>query len=293
MGSTELIGLAAPAKLNLFLHITGRRADGFHLLQSVFVLIDWCDTIDLLRRDDGGISREITLNHTDVVFGESDLCTRAAHALQAQCKTSFGVHIKLQKRIPAQAGLGGGSSDAATVLKGLRALWQLDISDAELERIGLTLGADVPFFLRGQHAWVEGIGERITPLARDTLPREAWFCVVKPPLGLSTPEIFRAPTLKRDAQPAILVDFAADPWGFGENALQAVACGINPQVPEALDWLVAQPELLARSARMSGSGSSVFAVLLDADALVNLQALPPGWVAKHCKLLIQHPLAGW
>lgn len=292
-GLQSLHGLAAPAKLNLFLHVIGRRADGFHLLQSVFVLVDWCDTIDLDLRTNGDISREVVSNEAGVTFEVEDLCTRAARALQCATGTALGAHIRLHKRIPAQAGLGGGSSDAATTLKGLRRLWQLNLSDGELEQIGLTLGADVPFFLRGQNAWVEGIGEQITPLDPKILPLRTQFCIVKPPIGLPTPAIFRSPQLKRDTQTAILVDFAADPWGFGTNDLQAVACGINPQVAQAIDWMISQPQLLPRSARMSGSGSAAFAVLSEAKISLDLRSLPSGWVAKQCGLLAHHPLLGW
>jgi len=155
-----LYDLPAPAKLNLFLHITGRRADGYHLLQSVFMLVDWCDTLHVERRADGAITRE----DLTTPLPADDLVVRAARALQAEAQTPLGAHIGVAKQVPAQAGLGGGSSDAATCLLALNRPWGLKLPLATLERIGLALGADVPFFLRGHNAWVEGIGEIITPV---------------------------------------------------------------------------------------------------------------------------------
>jgi 4-diphosphocytidyl-2-C-methyl-D-erythritol kinase len=290
-----LYDLCAPAKLNLFLHITGRRADGYHLLQSAFVLIDWADTIHLELRSDGVISREdITSNaqtaaptlpaHTapTEVLPADDLCVRAARALQAASGTKLGVHIRLHKRIPTQAGLGGGSSDAATCLLGLKRLWKLREQLPVLEQIGLTLGADVPFFLRGRNAWVEGVGEQITPL---DLPA-AHFAVVKPALGLSTPTIFAHPLLKRDSEHAIIYGFTAHPYGFGHNDLQPVAELLNPQVTQALDALRAQ----GLTPRMTGSGSAVFAEVSGDETLA---AVPPGWQQKLCRGLSEHPLIGW
>lgn len=275
-----LYDLSAPAKLNLFLHITGRRADGYHLLQSAFVLIDWADTIDLELRSDGVISRE------DASPGNAlpadDLCVRAARALQTASGTKLGVHIRLHKRIPTQAGLGGGSSDAATCLLGLTRLWNLREKLPALEQIGLTLGADVPFFLRGRNAWVEGVGEQITPL---DLPA-AHFAVVKPALGLSTPTIFAHPLLKRDSEHAIIYGFTAHPYGFGHNDLQPVAELLNPQVTQALDALRCQGLI----PRMTGSGSAVFAKVSGDETLA---AVPPGWQQKLCRSLSEHPLMGW
>ncbi len=287
----ELRGLLAPAKLNLFLHLTGRRADGYHLLQSVFVMIDWCDTIDLKLRADGSIVRQVLENPWRVAFEPDDLCTRAARVLQKATGTAWGVNISLHKRIPAQAGLGGGSSDAAAVLLGLRKLWQLNVSDAELQSIGLGLGADVPFFLSGQNAWVEGVGERVSPLPGRLLDPACEFCVVKPASGISTAEIFRSPHLNRNTEPAILASFAADPMRFGTNDLQAVACGINPEIQLALNWLKAQPQLVAQTARMSGSGSAVFAALINRDNPAQMLDCPDGWVVRQCGLLSAHPLA--
>jgi 4-diphosphocytidyl-2-C-methyl-D-erythritol kinase len=298
-----LYDLSAPAKLNLFLHITGRRADGYHLLQSAFILIDWADTIHLELRSDGVISREdITASDAEIgisspqlatqylstsasskeLLPADDLCVRAARALQAASGTKLGVHIRLHKRIPTQAGLGGGSSDAATCLLGLRRLWNLREQLPFLEQIGLTLGADVPFFLRGRNAWVEGVGEQITPL---DLPA-AHFAVVKPALGLSTPTIFAHPLLKRDSERAIIYGFTAHPYGFGRNDLQPVAELLNPQVTQALDALRCQ----GFTPRMTGSGSAVFAKVSGDETLA---AVPPGWQQKLCCSLSEHPLTGW
>lgn len=297
-----LYDLSAPAKLNLFLHITGRRADGYHLLQSAFVLIDWADTIDLELRSDGVISREDISNGAETgpsfvqysaqttphralatdALPADDLCVRAARALQTASGTKLGVHIRLHKRIPTQAGLGGGSSDAATCLLGLTRLWNLREKLPALEQIGLTLGADVPFFLRGRNAWVEGVGEQITPL---DLPA-AHFAVVKPALGLSTPTIFAHPLLKRDSEHAIIYGFTAHPYGFGHNDLQPVAELLNPQVTQALDALRCQ----GLTPRMTGSGSAVFAKVSGDETLA---AVPPGWQQKLCHSLSEHPLMGW
>ncbi len=217
--------LPAPAKLNLFLHITGRRPDGYHLLQSVFMLIDWCDTLHIELRPDGGISRE------DMGAGlpADDLCTRAARALQATTGTRQGAHIVLEKSIPAQAGMGGGSSDAATTLLALNRLWGLGLGRTALERIGLSLGADIPFFLRGRNAWVEGIGETIMPLENVHALPQSRFVVVKPEAGLDTKSIFSSPSLERNSERATISGFAAAHYQFGKNVLQPVAENALPR----------------------------------------------------------------
>lgn len=277
----SLHDVPAPAKLNLFLHVIGRQNDGYHLLQSVFMLLDWQDTLHFELRPKGALSRQ------DI--GEpvpaDDLVLRAARALQAATGASDGAHIILDKRLPAQAGMGGGSSDAASTLLALNQLWRTDLSLAELERIGLALGADVPFFLRGRNAWVEGIGERITPVE---VPRGR-FLVVKPPQGLDTTAIFRDPALRRDSTAAIISGFAANPLQFGRNDLQPVAQQLCPQVGEALDWLTRQ----GLPGRMTGSGSAVFAPLAAGQSAA---AAPPswqGWRIRECSNLEVHPLAGW
>lgn len=268
----------APAKLNLFLHVTGRRPDGYHLLQSVFMLVDWHDTLHFEMRPGGALSRQ---DIGDPVPAD-DLVLRAARALQAATGCSAGVHVVLDKRLPAQAGLGGGSSDAASCLLALNRLWRTELSLPQLERIGLALGADVPFFLRGRNAWVEGIGERITPV---DLPRHR-FVVVKPPAGLDTATIFRDPMLRRDSEAATISGFAANPLQFGRNDLQEVARRACPEVGEALDWLALQ----GLAGRMTGSGSAVFAPLAPGQAF---GAAPAGWLVRECGNVEVHPLVGW
>jgi len=274
----SLYDVPAPAKLNLFLHITGRRADGYHLLQSVFMLIDWCDTLHFEHRSDGNISRE----DLTTSLPAEDLITRAARALQTHTGCTQGAHIGVAKEIPAQAGMGGGSSDAASCLLALNRLWKLNLPLRDLEAIGLTLGADVPFFLRGRNAWVEGIGERITPIE---LPA-ARFVVVKPPLGLDTAKIFAAPDLKRDTSNARIAVFAANPYGFGHNDLQPVAERLYPQVTEAKKWL----DDSGLCARMTGSGSAVFAQMPNGT---NLGQHPDTWQIRTCGNMDVHPLQGW
>jgi 4-diphosphocytidyl-2-C-methyl-D-erythritol kinase len=295
-----LYDVAAPAKLNLFLHITGRRADGYHLLQSAFMLIDWCDTLHFERRGDGAITREDLL----APLPADDLVLRAARALHlaAGSPAGLGVHIGVEKRLPAQAGMGGGSSDAASCLLALNRLWDLQMPLRRLMEIGLRLGADVPFFLGGRNAWVEGIGEQLTPIR---LPRRR-FAVVKPAEGLETARIFSAPDLKRDSETAILSGFAASsaqagstddtssglvdqkaPGGlFGRNDLQPVAQRLCPGVTQALEWLASR----GLQGRMTGSGSAVFAQMLhEAD----LSDAPRDWTVQECNNLDVHPLLGW
>lgn len=273
-----LYDLSAPAKLNLFLHIVGRRADGYHLLESVFQLIDWCDTLHIERRTDGQISRE----DLGATLPPDDLIVRAARALQQATGCHWGAHIAVDKQIPAQAGLGGGSSDAATTLLALNRLWGLQLSLVSLLEIGLRLGADVPFFLAGHNAFVTGIGEVLTPIA---LP-PARFLVVKPQTGLATRAIFSHPSLKRDSEPTIILGFAADPEGFGRNDLQEIAQLLCPDVATALAWL-GQKGL---SGRMSGSGSAVFASVSEGMVIGDL---PCEGQAKVCSGLPAHPQVGW
>ncbi len=283
----SLHDVPAPAKLNLFLHITGRRADGYHLLQSVFTLIDWSDTLHFDVRSDGQITRE----DLSWALPADDLTTRAARALQRASQTSLGVHIGILKSVPAQAGMGGGSSDAASTLLALNRLWGLHLPLAKLMEIGLQLGADVPFFLGGRNAWVEGIGEKMTPIA---LPA-AHYCVVKPAAGLDTRLIFSDPDLKRDSEPAIISGFAADAFGhvfrYGRNDLQAVAQKLCPGVSQALEWLALQ----GLNGRMTGSGSAVFAhVPAERANEVWKSVLPDsGLQVRFCSGLDVHPLLGW
>jgi 4-diphosphocytidyl-2-C-methyl-D-erythritol kinase len=284
-----LYDVAAPAKLNLFLHITGRRADGYHLLQSVFMLVDWCDTLHFELRTDGQITREdLPAGLNSGALPAEDLSVRAARALQRACGTSLGVHIGLQKRIPAQAGMGGGSSDAASCLLALQRLWGVRLPAPQLQALALSLGADVPFFLSGGHAWVEGIGENITPIS---LPA-ARFVVVKTPAGLSTQDIFTAPSLKRDSDTARIQGFATNDeqalYRFGKNDLQPVAQQLCAELSQSLDWLASHD----LQGRMTGSGSAVFARLPE-DVKVDFQAAPSDWIVQQCRNLDQHPLANW
>jgi 4-diphosphocytidyl-2-C-methyl-D-erythritol kinase len=289
----RLEGVAAPAKLNLFLHIVGRRADGYHLLQSVFMLIDWMDLLDFERRTDGRIRRE------DSVPGlpPEDLCVRAARALQAATGCTHGVDIRLDKRIPAEAGMGGGSSDAASCLLALNRLWGLGLTRRELARIGLSLGADVPFFLGGHNAWVEGVGEQLTPVS---LPK-ARFVVVKPPAGASTQRIFSAPDLQRTTKAATIAGFAAidsaEQAGRcvldlqavldrGRNDLQPVAQALCPEIGHCIRWLESQ----GLQGRMTGSGSAVFAPVQTPRTLTGM---PGDWIARECSNMDAHPLLDW
>lgn len=277
-----LYDVPAPAKLNLFLHITGRRADGYHLLQSVFMLIDWCDTLHFERRPGGALSRE----DLGPALPEMDLVLRAAHALQAATGCTEGAHIGITKRIPAQAGMGGGSSDAASTLLALNRLWGLNLSRQALQKLGLALGADVPFFLCGTNAFVEGIGETITPLENAQQLPQARFAVVKPAAGLETKAIFSSPSLKRDSGCATILGFAATHFDFGRNDLQPVAEALCPDVTQALSWLSQR----GMRPRMTGSGSAVFAQMPHA---MDLQGAPGDWQIRACDNLMVHPLAGW
>ncbi|MFZ4480124.1 MAG: 4-(cytidine 5'-diphospho)-2-C-methyl-D-erythritol kinase [Rhodoferax sp.] len=274
----SLLDIPAPAKLNLFLHVTGRRSDGYHLLQSVFMLIDWCDTLHFELRTDGTVSRE----DLGTALPTDDLVLRAARALKVASATALGVHIGIEKRIPAQAGMGGGSSDAASTLLALNRLWKLGFSVQKLSQIGLQLGADVPFFLAGHNAWVEGIGEKVTPIP---LPA-CRFLVVKPDQGLETRLIFSDPSLKRDSGTAIISGFSADAFGFGRNDLQGVAERLCPGVAQALVWLASR----GLKGRMTGSGSAVFAQVFEH---LELGSVPGTFQVRLCNNLAVHPLVGW
>jgi 4-diphosphocytidyl-2-C-methyl-D-erythritol kinase len=287
----RLFDVPAPAKLNLFLHITGRRADGYHLLQSVFMLIDWCDTLHFELRHDGAISREdLTAAHLPA----EDLVVRAARLLQQATGCTLGVHVGLEKRLPAEAGMGGGSSDAATCLLALNRLWGLGLNRAQLAALGLQLGADVPFFIGGRNAWVEGVGEQLTPLSLEN----ARFVVVKPPGGASTQAIFSSPLLKRDTKPAIIQGFAANDASeplkhsiqsildIGHNDLQPVAQALCPDVGHCINWLQGH----GLQGRMSGSGTAVFAQIRQS---LDLSDAPGNWLVKDCKNMDAHPLLEW
>jgi 4-diphosphocytidyl-2-C-methyl-D-erythritol kinase len=299
VGLRALYDVPAPAKLNLFLHVVGRRADGYHLLQSVFVLLDWCDTLHFERRDDGQFAR----HDLGPALPADDLSLRAARALQQASGTSFGVDIAVMKRVPWGAGLGGGSSDAASTLLALNRLWGLQWPRERLQQLALPLGADVPFFVGGRNAFVEGIGERLTPV---DVPRQ-WFALVKPEPSIPTAAIFSSPLLRRDNEAAIVTDFLADTqlkqWlsgegtgsaamQYGRNDLQAPAEHHCPEVAQAARWLEAR----YGSSRMSGSGSTVFARAGAGDQPVatwDESDLPPRWVGRLSRSLEQHPLVGW
>lgn len=321
-----LFNLPAPAKINWFLHVTGRRGDGYHGLETVFQFIDWCDGIDLVVRDDGAIRRA-----TGDGLPEQDLCVRAATLLQQASGCRLGVDIVLRKSIPQQAGLGGGSSDAATVLLGLDRLWRLHLPRERLMQLALQLGADVPVFVFGRNAWAGGVGEALQPI---DLPAPTW-AVVRPARGLSTREVFGAhdkaqpdsggaPDLTNRQRDETMTGFAewamrleraggmpgehgprthglgafdhampAEMWGV--NDLQSVAEAIEPQVGLAARWLQARIAATGGTqrfaARMSGSGSAVFAWVEGANA--SLGELPSGWQGRLCRGLSGHPLRHW
>lgn len=296
----SLHNLAAPAKINLFLHVTGRRADGYHLLQSVFVLLDWQDTLHIDTRNDGRIQR----HDLNVALPADDLCTRAARLLQTESRTPLGCDIHIEKALPWGAGLGGGSSDAATVLLALNRLWGLDWPAARLEALAVKLGADVPFFVRGRNAWVEGIGERITPLDLPDSVLQTPLVLLKPPAVIPTAAIFGSPLLKRDSAHAILADFLAAPTRFGRNDLQEPAqswrddasdtASDGRQVSQALGVM----QNRFGNSRMTGSGSTVFSWVDQGEPPAIEQvidALEAGlhgghWVGRVCRVLPCHPL---
>ena len=260
----------APAKLNLFLHVTGRRADGYHELQSVFRLLDWGDRIRLRVREDGQIRRHGA--SLEGVAEADDLAVRAAKALQAAEKIGKGADIVVEKTIPAGAGFGGGSSDAATVLLALNRLWGLDQDTDRLAALGLGLGADVPVFLRGHNAWAEGVGERLTPIE---LP-SAWYLLFDPGIHVATGELFQTPELTRDSAPATISDFVSG--AVLDNAFEPVLRRREPAVEAAFAMLsqVGRP-------RLTGTGSGCFVEFATrAQAEAALAALPPGskaWIA--------------
>jgi len=266
----------APAKLNLFLHVIGRRQDGYHLLQSVFRFVDYGDSLRFAVRSDGVICRVNALPDLDP---KRDLCVRAAQLLQQTCNCRLGVDITLEKRLPMGGGLGGGSSDAATTLLALNRLWDLNLSRAELQALGLKLGADVPVFVFGQSAFAEGVGEILRPLA---LP-PAWYVVLAPPVSVPTAEVFSAEELTRNTFP---IKMAAFSTGQGRNDLEPVVCRKYPQVAEYLAWLGQFSD-----ARMTGSGACVFAAFAtEQEARAVFARRPGGMEGFVARGLDEHPL---
>ena len=313
MSLARLYDVAAPAKLNLFLHIVGRRPDGYHLLQSLFVLIDWCDTLHFECRADG----QLTRHDLGPALPADDLCLRAARLLQAEANCALGADISIDKRVPWGAGLGGGSSDAASTLLALNQLWGLRWPRSRLLPLALQLGADVPFFLGGRNAFVEGIGEQLTPMAMAPMR----LAVVKPPAGIETRALFTSPLVTRNTEPVIIAGSFAGTGqfcsGFGSNDLQHAAQAVCPEVAEAAALLNAA----FGNSRMTGSGSAVFAHVGEAgrwsgDAREDttegareraregareganqlsaaMPVLPMGWQGRMCSSLHEHPLVGW
>ncbi|MDE2119793.1 MAG: 4-(cytidine 5'-diphospho)-2-C-methyl-D-erythritol kinase [Betaproteobacteria bacterium] len=296
-----LLGVPAPAKLNWFLHVLGRRDAGLHELQTVFQFIDWCDEIDFELREDGEVSRDGADG-----LGDDDLCVRAARALQRHTGCGLGVHMRLRKHIPMQAGLGGGSSDAASVLLALNRLWGLGLRRGELQALGEGLGADVPVFVFGRGAFAEGSGTRLRALE---LP--CWQALVAwPGAGLSTAQVFASESLTRNTPARTMEGFCehlkrvlgekpgsccgrdgmagmAEALGFGANDLQGVATGLLPRLRELGRWL---EHRCGAPARMSGSGSAMFAPW-PADAV--LGEVPGSWSVRVCRALSRHPLLDW
>ena len=285
----SLYDVPAPAKLNLFLHVVGQRPDGYHLLQSIFVFLDWQDTLHFDLRHDGALSRE----DLTIALPEHDLCLKAAHALQSASGTPYGAHIFIDKRLPSGAGLGGGSSDAATTLLALNRLWGLNWPRQQLQNLALTLGADVPFFVGGYSAWVEGIGEHLTPIHLASQR----FVVIKPPASAQTHHVFKSPLLEIRSKPATMQDFLAQQNAveWSQNDLQAAAESVCPDVSKALQQLSRR----FGHAHMTGSGSATFARLGKkqncSTSAVNtwLKSLPAGWVGRECVSQGFHPLLGW
>ncbi|HVJ61682.1 MAG TPA: 4-(cytidine 5'-diphospho)-2-C-methyl-D-erythritol kinase [Tahibacter sp.] len=267
----------APAKLNLFLHITGRRADGYHELQTVFQLLDWGDDIALAPRSDGRIERVRGLTG---VAPADDLVVRAALALKPYAAPECGADIAVDKRIPAGGGLGGGSSDAATVLVALNAIWHCGLSVDTLADLGLALGADVPLFVRGRSAWAEGVGEALTPI---DLP-ERWYVVVDPQTSVPTGPLFQVPELTRDAAPTTIPRFLAG--AEVSNVFEPVVAARYPTVAQALIWLGRYGR-----ARLSGSGGCVFLDVADeAQALAIARECPEGYAAYAARGVNRSPL---
>jgi 4-diphosphocytidyl-2-C-methyl-D-erythritol kinase len=279
MTNTDTLTALAPAKLNLFLHVVGRRADGYHLLQTLFRFISLSDTLHFTVRHDGAVRR---VNEVEGVPEASDLVVRAARLLQHETGCRLGADIEVEKRIPMGGGLGGGSSDAATTLLALNRLWGLGLSRQRLMELGLALGADVPVFVFGQNAFAEGVGERLQPWP---LP-PSWYVVLFPPVHVPTAAIFTHPELTRDSISLTMRALATAAW---KNDLQPVACSLYPEVARHLEWLGR-----FAPAMMTGSGACVFAGFADeAEARAVLQQLPSAMRGVVAQGLMRHPLQDW
>jgi 4-diphosphocytidyl-2-C-methyl-D-erythritol kinase len=276
----DALSVAAPAKVNLFLHVTGRRTDGYHTLESLFTLIDWADIVTLETRADRAIVRT---QPTPGVDERDDLAMRAAHALREATGVTHGVTITVDKRVPMGAGLGGGSADAASVLLALNRLWRLGLSRPALAAIGARLGADVPFFVHGETALARGVGDLLTPVSMPTL----WLALAVPKVQVSTAEIFAAPNLTR-ATPSAKIDVFSE--GYGRNDLESVASAKFPGVARAIAML----KRASPSARMTGSGGGVFAAFAsEAEARTALVDAPREFATRVARTLPRHPLAAF
>jgi 4-diphosphocytidyl-2-C-methyl-D-erythritol kinase len=270
----------APAKLNLFLHILGRRPDGYHELQTCFQFIDLCDEITIEVRTDGQIRRALDIPGLPE---SADLCLRAAHALKEAAGSPLGADIRLRKRIPIGGGLGGGSSDAATCLVALNKLWELNLPTGILAALGLKLGADVPVFVHGRAAWAEGVGERLTPLYPPLAPVETNYLILKPNVFVSTAEVFQDPELTRNSAPITIHGFLAS---GGRNDCLGVVRRRYPEVAHALDWLS-----LFGAARLTGTGACVFLACETMDLGQEImRKMPPEFVGFLARGLNDSPL---
>jgi 4-diphosphocytidyl-2-C-methyl-D-erythritol kinase len=280
--STQLSCLA-PAKLNLFLHVTGQREDGYHLLQTAFQLIDRCDQLHFKVRSDGVIHRTNFIEH---IPESDDLVVRAAQLLKKHTGSHLGADITLEKKIPTGAGLGGGSSDAASTLMALNYLWQCKLTEQELMQLGVQLGADVPFFLFGENAFAEGIGDELHALPSSN----HWYVVIEPGVHVPTAAIFSSKELTRNTKRIKITDFSNATkllWKNDlKNDLQAVTCALFPAIKAAIIWLNQFGD-----AKMTGSGASVFCAFSSEEAAKKVCAqVPNAWVSWVAKALNQHPM---
>jgi 4-diphosphocytidyl-2-C-methyl-D-erythritol kinase len=277
MAAVKVQVWSAPAKLNLMLHIVGRRADGYHELQTVFQLIDLCDSLEIALREDGRICR---LKGLSGVAEGDDLVIRAARALQQATATQRGADISVRKRIPMGGGLGGGSSDAATTLVALNQMWRSGLTSTQLAEIGVKLGADVPVFVHGRSAWAGGIGDELSPV---TLGRDAWYLVLFPGVAVPTAAVFQAPELTRNSPATTMRGFLET---GGRNDCEAVVRARFPVVGEALDWLARHAP-----ARLTGTGSCVFAKFARPEDAERVAArVPDSWRAYVARGLDESPL---